>query len=206
MKHKFETSRRGPTRLFKSDFLERLSRVHFAVPLFIYVRIIYFFSEQAFIQMGLTIPVFAGFLAGGVLVWMLTAYVWHQTVSHFKRTSTIIRGVNTLLQGMHEQAPEDDRRVMISPFVSIPLAIGAYYLFAIVLPDDYLYAFYPGFLAGYLVYDLTHYAFHQVDIKLARWKQLRRNHFRHAHAATCSEDDINNYFQHGHLRPDYSKH
>ncbi len=206
MKHRFERSGPGSPRLFKHDFLERLSSVHFAVPLFIYVRIIYFFSEQAFLQMGLTIPVFAGFSAAGVLIWMLTAYVWHQTVSHFKNTSAIIRGMHTLLQGLHYQAPEDGNRVMISPFVSIPLAIGAYYLFAMVLPDDYLYAFYPGFLAGYLVYDLGHYALHQLDIKHPRWVLLRKKHFRHAHAATCSEDDINNYFQHGHFRPDYSKH
>jgi hypothetical protein len=190
----------------KHSLLDRLSSVHFAIPLFIYVRIIYFFSEQAFIEMDLAGPVFAVFFVGGILLWMFMAYVWLQTVLHFKRTSVVIRGIYNLIHGMHHRHPEDDRRVMISPFVSIPLAVATYYLLATVVPDNYLYALYPGLLTGYLVYDMGHYALHHIETNNARWELRRKQHFLQAHVDACSEDAINHYFEHRNLRPDFTKY
>ncbi|HEY0609185.1 MAG TPA: fatty acid hydroxylase, partial [Chitinophaga sp.] len=54
------------TRMFKNGFLESLSKVHFSVPLIIYVPVVIYFSWKALFQMEMGILLFIGCYAGGL--------------------------------------------------------------------------------------------------------------------------------------------
>jgi sterol desaturase/sphingolipid hydroxylase (fatty acid hydroxylase superfamily) len=70
------------------------------------------------------------------------------------------------------------------PIVSVPLALGFYglfYLLLAVLLDarSWLPPMFSGFIAGYLIYDLTHYATHHFPMRWGPLKFLKRYHMQH---------------------------
>ncbi|MBS1529619.1 MAG: sterol desaturase family protein, partial [Bacteroidetes bacterium] len=71
------------------------------------------------------------------------------------------------------------KRLVLPPSVSIPLATGFYFLFRVILPDGDIFAFFPGFILGYLFYDMTHYAIHHFNFKGNIWKKIKQHHMLH---------------------------
>jgi sterol desaturase/sphingolipid hydroxylase (fatty acid hydroxylase superfamily) len=65
------------------------------------------------------------------------------------------------------------------PSASIPLAVLFYLSFDALLPEPPLFAFFPGVVAGYLVYDMSHYAFHHASLKHPLLKRLKKHHLLH---------------------------
>ena len=65
------------------------------------------------------------------------------------------------------------------PSVSVPLAIVFYLLFLLVLGGTVAPAFGAGFLAGYLIYDMTHYHVHHHTPRTKAGRRLREAHMRH---------------------------
>ena len=65
------------------------------------------------------------------------------------------------------------------PSASIPLASLFYLLFSLVLAQKFLFAFFPGFLLGYLVYDMMHYAMHHHNFKNPILKRIKQHHMLH---------------------------
>jgi sterol desaturase/sphingolipid hydroxylase (fatty acid hydroxylase superfamily) len=65
------------------------------------------------------------------------------------------------------------------PSVSIPLSTGFYFLFAWLLPANYLNGFFAAFMTGYLFYDMSHYALHHGNFKNPLWKKLKHHHMTH---------------------------
>jgi sterol desaturase/sphingolipid hydroxylase (fatty acid hydroxylase superfamily) len=70
-------------------------------------------------------------------------------------------------------------RLVLPPSVSIPLAAAFYYLFASFLAPQFLFAFFPGFLLGYLIYDMLHYAMHHYNFKSGIMKKVKQHHMLH---------------------------
>jgi sterol desaturase/sphingolipid hydroxylase (fatty acid hydroxylase superfamily) len=70
------------------------------------------------------------------------------------------------------------------PAVSIPLALlflGAFYLvvgYVLKLPQ-WVAPLFAGFLMGYLVYDMLHYATHHFRMRRGLFKALKRHHMQH---------------------------
>eukprot|EP01132_Coremiostelium_polycephalum_P019510 gene19510-23196_t len=113
--------------MFKSGFLESLSKVSFYVPLIVYVPVILYLCWKALFELNMGILSFAGYLL----------------------------------------------------LASIPLALGFYFLFQYLLPAGTNDAFFIGFIGGYLVYDMTHYALHHANFKSGFWKKLKQHHMLH---------------------------
>ena len=65
------------------------------------------------------------------------------------------------------------------PSASIPLATLFYLLFSLFLQQKQLFAFFPGFLLGYLVYDMLHYAMHHYNFKSGLMKKIKQHHMLH---------------------------
>ena len=63
-------------RMFKANWMKVLSKVHLAVPLFIYIPVIVFLCYKS-IAGGIGILSFAGYFYTGLLVWALTEYLLH---------------------------------------------------------------------------------------------------------------------------------
>lgn len=182
MKKNFVSNSTESTRMFKSSLLESLSKVHYSVPLFIYIPVIVYFSYR-----GLTVPgapwtTFVISVVGGILFWTLTEYILHRFVFHFEPSSRWGKRLHFLFHGVHHDYPNDALRLVMPPSVSIPLATGFYFLFYAVLPEAYLYGFFAAFMAGYLVYDISHYALHHGTFKNPLLKKLKQHHMQHHYA------------------------
>src|SRR4051795_827856 len=111
-------------RMFDSDLLDRLSRVHPAVPVILFVPAIA-------VLLGVGAPHLpagevAGLLVGGYLFWTLTEYWMHRLVFHFEPEEGIGARLHWIIHGVHHDHPNDPMRLVMPPSVSIPLSLVFY--------------------------------------------------------------------------------
>ena len=178
MKKNFVSNSEESTRIFKSSLLEGLSKVHYLVPLFIFIPVIIFFIVQAFTrQLGLA-GFFVFFLVG-LLVWSATEYLLHRFIFHYYPISGIGKRIHFIFHGVHHDYPKDKKRLVMPLSASIPMATIFYFLFFLVLQQNQLFAFFPGFLLGYLIYDMLHYAMHHYNFKSGIMKKIKQHHMLH---------------------------
>jgi sterol desaturase/sphingolipid hydroxylase (fatty acid hydroxylase superfamily) len=175
----FVSNSRESTRIFRSGFLESLSKVHFSVPLIIYIPVIVFFIYRSFAQYHNSLLEFAGICVAGLLFWTFTEYVLHRFVFHYEPSSSWGKRIHFLFHGVHHDYPSDAKRLVMPPSISIPLATGFYFLFYVVLPAAAVPAFFASFMMGYLFYDISHYALHHANFKSGFWKKLKHHHMQH---------------------------
>src|ERR687889_1873756 len=142
-------------RMFDSDLLDRLSRVHPIVPVLIFLPVITVLAGTAAERMG-SLETLA-WLGGGYLFWTLTEYWLHRVIFHFEPEEGVGARLHWIMHGVHHDHPNDPMRLVMPPSVSVPLAVLFYLLFVLVLGGGVAPAFGAGFLLGYLVYDMTHY-------------------------------------------------
>jgi sterol desaturase/sphingolipid hydroxylase (fatty acid hydroxylase superfamily) len=179
MKKLYVSNATGSVRMFKANWMEALSKVHFSIPLFIYIPVIGFMTWRAF-DAGISIGYYLFFLAAGLAVWTATEYLLHRFVFHFEPSSEWGRRIHFIFHGVHHDYPKDAKRLVMPPSASVPLAIGFYFLFYLLLGNTvYLYSFYSGFIAGYLAYDMMHYAMHHYNFKSSLMKKVKQHHMLH---------------------------
>jgi sterol desaturase/sphingolipid hydroxylase (fatty acid hydroxylase superfamily) len=179
MKKNFVSNSQESTRMFKRDWMEALSKVHFSVPIFIFTPVVLYFSWRAFTVAHNNILTFIASFAGGLFIWTLTEYVLHRFIFHFVPKSPWGLRLHFIFHGVHHDYPNDRLRLVMPPSVSIPLATAFYFLFQWLLPFEYLNGFFAAFILGYLVYDISHYAMHHLNFKNPIMKKIKQHHMQH---------------------------
>ena len=179
MKKNFVSNSSDSIRMFKSDLFEGLSKVQFYVPLIVYIPIIGFLVYKSFADVHLNLLSFVGWFAIGLFVWTIIEYIMHRYVFHFYPKSEFGKKIHFIFHGVHHDYPNDAKRLVMPPSASIPMALALYYLFLYLLPAGTIYAFFSGFLIGYLAYDMMHYALHHANFKSEFWKGLKKHHMLH---------------------------
>jgi dihydroceramide fatty acyl 2-hydroxylase len=168
---------RASPRMFESDLLDRLSRVHPVVPVVIFLpAIVVLFILGAREVTALAV---LGLVAGGYLFWTLTEYWIHRLVFHFEPEEGWGARFHWIIHGVHHDHPNDPLRLVMPPSVSVPLAALFYGLFVLVMGTAAADVFAAGFLAGYLAYDMLHYHVHHHRPRSRVDKVLRELHMRH---------------------------
>ena len=175
---KYISNSHESVRMFKSDFLEALSKVHFTVPLYIFVPVIIVCTDFAYHRQIGALN-YIGLFLGGLFIWTLTEYVMHRFVFHFVPKQAWALRLHFIFHGVHHDYPSDAKRLVMPPSASIPLASAFYFLFNAILPANYIFGFFPGFILGYLVYDISHYAIHHFNFKGSFWKKIKQHHMLH---------------------------
>ena len=166
-------------RMFKSNFFEAFSKVHFSVPLIIYLPVIGYFLYLSFVSSSLTLLSGLAYFGLGLLIWTVTEYILHRYIFHFEPKGKIGQRLHFIFHGVHHDYPNDSLRLVMPPSVSIPLAFLFYFSFRSILPGDALYPFFAAFVLGYLAYDMLHYAIHHVNMKGKWWVALKTHHLKH---------------------------
>jgi sterol desaturase/sphingolipid hydroxylase (fatty acid hydroxylase superfamily) len=100
-------------------------------------------------------------------------------VFHWLPPGKIGERIHFIFHGVHHDYPNDSKRLVMVPTVSIPLATLFYFLFCVVIGKEYTAPFFLGFLTGYLFYDMTHYAVHHFNLKSRFWINLKHHHMLH---------------------------
>jgi len=179
MKKNYVSNSPESTRMFKAGWMEALSKVHFTVPLIIYVPVVAYFVYRSS-SMGISWTALLGYFALGIFLWSIAEYLLHRFVFHFEPSSGWGQRLHFIFHGVHHDFPRDALRLVMPPSASIPLAFGFYFLFTLFFHDKaHLWAFYPGFVTGYLIYDMTHYAIHHANFKSGLFKRIKQHHMLH---------------------------
>ncbi len=168
---------RASPAMFESKWLDKVSRVHPLVPLFLFVPVIVAMLVLGFVNgVGAMAAVW---ILGGYLVWTLTEYWLHRLVFHFEPDHGIGARLHWIMHGVHHDHPNDPMRLVMPPSVSVPLSSLFILVFYLVLGAPAFYPFGAAFLAGYLYYDMLHYHVHHHRPTTALGKRLRELHMRH---------------------------
>ena len=179
-------SSKEPIRLFKSDFLEFFTHIHPAIVLIIWIPVVGAFAVFGLMRRpdGISLVYYPICVMVGLILWTLTEYGLHRFVFHFKPRNKWQERLAFLFHGIHHAQPMVKSRLVMPPVVSIPLALLFYYLYVIVFnrlcgQPHWVYPLFAAFLAGYILYDMTHYAIHHFDLKSNYLIMVRKNHMRH---------------------------
>lgn len=187
-------------RIFASDFLERFTHVHPLVPHIIFVPTIAFMLYRSQLD-GVGWLATGLLFALGVVLWSLTEYVvhrfaFHTTLETEAETQEIVAGLASgepvvpalrswkqkayfLAHGVHHHFPNDSKRLVMPPGVSVPLAFFFYFAFGAAAGPQYVSALFSGFVLGYLIYDTTHFAVHHIRMRTKLGRHLKKGHMRH---------------------------
>jgi sterol desaturase/sphingolipid hydroxylase (fatty acid hydroxylase superfamily) len=163
--------------MFRWRWMDKLSRVHHLVPVFLFTPLVIVFFVLGVVAMS-PLAIVACF-AGGYLVWTLFEYWLHRIVFHFEPEDGLGARLHWIIHGVHHDHPNDPKRLVMPPAVSIPLAALMFGLFVLVLGLPNAYMFTAAFLLGYLVYDELHYYLHHARPRSAVGRKLRELHMRH---------------------------
>jgi len=166
-------------RLFANDFLEALSRVHWTVPLWVFVPIITFLLYRGFYIYNLPLSNSLLLVLAGLIVWTFIEYFLHRFIFHYMPKGEWGKRIHFLIHGIHHDYPKDSKRLVMPPSVSLPLASLFFILFNTLMGNAYVLPFFAGFLIGYLFYDITHYAIHHFNMHNKFWLAIKNHHSKH---------------------------
>ena len=167
----------GQPRMFDQPFLEWFTRVHPASLAVIYAPATVAFFAYG-VSQGIPLGTAIALFAGGVGLWTFFEYVLHRFWFHFTPRGKISVFLTYMIHGVHHAFPEDDRRWLVPPIVSVPVAVVLFYMYRLVA-GRWFAPIAAGSLLGYLCYDLFHYAIHRGP---SRWRvinALRKHHLQH---------------------------
>lgn len=174
---------KGQARLFKSRYLEYLTKTHPLVIWGIYIPLIVFMLYFSASVLAFSIlQISLSFLAG-MLFWSLFEYAIHRFVFHFFAESERARKIVYVIHGNHHEYPRDKERLFMPPVPSLLLSSTVFSLMYLAGylsgVSGYVFAFFPGFVLGYLMYGTMHFAIHAWNPPFKWMKPLWRNHHLH---------------------------
>ena len=179
MKQKhFISNKDERARIFKSDFIEALSKTHWTIPLWFFGPIIGYFLYLTF-DYGVSFFTSVLLFLIGLFVWTFAEYFMHRVVFHYQPKSRFGKWLHWVMHGVHHDYPQDSKRLVLPPGMSLPLAAMIYLLFYSFIPLPELFPYFSGFLVGYLIYDIGHYAMHHFSFKNNFFKKVKLHHMKH---------------------------
>lgn len=168
--------------MFKNDFLESLTKVHYTVPLIFWVPVILYFIWKSLVLGNMSAGGVALYFLFGLGFWTFAEYILHRFVFHFHPKSKFGQRVHFIFHGVHHDYPKDRLRLVMPLSASIPMASIIYLLFYLFFSEFTLASFFAGFLFGYLIYDECHYAMHHANFKSGIFKRIKQHHMLHHYA------------------------
>jgi 4-hydroxysphinganine ceramide fatty acyl 2-hydroxylase len=165
-------------RMFESDFMEFFSRVHPATPMVIYLPVVGYMLYISVWHRQLSIVSISGLFLLGILLWTLLEYLIHRYVFHYEPTTRLGKRLHYIIHGVHHDYPNDARRLVMPPSISVPLAFLFYGVFMLIF-GRLTPAVFAGLVFGYICYDMLHYATHHFPMKHGVWLWLKQYHLRH---------------------------
>jgi sterol desaturase/sphingolipid hydroxylase (fatty acid hydroxylase superfamily) len=184
----------GELIMFENNrFLERMSRMRPTTVLIVYLPVIAV-SIYLSIAGGTGVLPTLGLVLAGAVFWTFFEYFFHRFVFHFNATTPFQHKILFTIHGVHHQYPNDKDRLVMPITVSIPLAVLFSLLFVSTMGDAG-WGFFAGFGAGYVAYDMMHYAVHHVqNSKFALFRKIRRHHMAHHFRDTRLGFGVSSYF------------
>jgi 4-hydroxysphinganine ceramide fatty acyl 2-hydroxylase len=174
----YVSNKNETVRMFDSDFMEFFSRVHPVTPLALYLPVVGYMLYVSLWRQHLSFVAVAALFLLGVLLWTLIEYLIHRYIFHYEPKTRWGKQLHFVIHGVHHDYPNDARRLVMPPVISIPLAFLFFGLFLLIF-GSLAPAVFAGLVFGYLCYDMLHYATHHLAMKRGVWLWLKQYHLRH---------------------------
>ena len=174
----YVSNKNETVRMFESDFMEFFSRVHPVIPLALYLPVVGYLLYVSLWRRQLSFVAVAALFLLGILLWTLIEYLIHRYVFHYEPKTRWGKQLHFVIHGVHHDYPNDARRLVMPPAISIPLAFLFFGLFFLIF-GSLAPAVFAGLVFGYLCYDMLHYATHHLAMKSGVWLWLKQYHLRH---------------------------
>jgi 4-hydroxysphinganine ceramide fatty acyl 2-hydroxylase len=174
----YVSNKNETVRMFESDFMEFFSRVHPVTPLALYLPVVAYMLYLSLSQRHLSFVAVAALFLLGVLLWTLIEYLIHRYIFHYEPKTRWGKQLHFVIHGVHHDYPNDARRLVMPPVISIPLAFLFFGLFFLIF-GSLAPAVFAGLVFGYVCYDMLHYATHHLAMKRGVWLWLKQYHLRH---------------------------
>lgn len=177
---------KGSGKLFNNSKLELLTRTHPAVILVMYIPLCtyllwYFhnYIQPSFILLSCV------FLAG-VFSWTFFEYILHRFLFHLVSDAGWMKRFSYIVHGIHHEYPKDKQRLVMPPVPSIILA-ATFFIFFRLIMGSFVFAFFSGFMIGYLSYAMIHYSMHAFRAPKNAfkffWEYHNIHHYKHSDKA-----------------------
>jgi sterol desaturase/sphingolipid hydroxylase (fatty acid hydroxylase superfamily) len=164
--------------MFENPMLERLSRIRPATVLAAFIPVVVF-SLYKSIENAIGIGFSAALFLAGMVFWTLFEYIFHRFIFHFMPSGKIQSRLQFIMHGVHHQHPRDKDRLVLPLTASIPLSVLLLWLYYLIM-GKWAWAFFGGFVSGYMAYDMVHYAIHHFRIpNNPTWKAICAHHMAH---------------------------
>jgi dihydroceramide fatty acyl 2-hydroxylase len=164
-------------RLFENALLDKLSRVHWSTPLFLYAPVVVVLAVCSLEALQLWAVVAATIL--GYVVWTLLEYFGHRFLFHFEFPGRLGSRIHYLIHGVHHEHPDDPLRLVMPALLSGPIMLSAYCDVRLLFGLPLGYPVLMGLIIGYLAYDMVHYYVHHAEPRTRLGLTLRRLHMLH---------------------------
>lgn len=186
MAHKgklFESIEDTSPRIFDNPIMDFLSRVSWWVIPIIYIPMIIFFIYKGIVINEIPLISFGLYFVLGIIIWTFLEYTLHRWAFHFEARTKRQERILFLVHGIHHDYPQDSKRLVMPPSVSLILAVIIYSIIfgitSIFSATILIPAIFAGVVAGYLYYDMVHYSQHHMKITNPYYKDLKEYHMKH---------------------------
>jgi sterol desaturase/sphingolipid hydroxylase (fatty acid hydroxylase superfamily) len=126
------------------------------------------------------------FIVSGIMLFTLFEYFVHRYIFHFNATSQRQEKLQYNIHGVHHEFPKDKDRLVMPLILSIILTVGFFFLFKILFGHAG-YLIFSGFILGYSIYLVIHYAVHALkppkNFLKYYWKHHSLHHYSSVHSA-----------------------
>ena len=169
---------KGQARLFKSQYLEYLTKTHPLVIWGMYTPVIFLLPYYSSVKLHFNGTALFFFFIGGMFTWSFSEYILHRFAFHYHADTEKGKKLNYILHGNHHEYPRDKERLFMPAVPSLIIALVLFLLMYTLMGKN-VFPFFPGFLLGYLVYGSMHFAIHAWNPPFKWMKGLWRNHHLH---------------------------
>jgi len=163
-----KAKKNGHARLFRSSFLEALTRTNPLLHVVTYGSIVLLFFSMNDLTLAYTLLS----VISGIIGWTLTEYLVHRFLFHMTESK-----FQYLIHGVHHEFPKDQERLMMPPIPGILILSIITITWSIIL-GKYLFAFMAGFTMGYLLYTFIHFLIHARK-PIRGFKFIWAHHLKH---------------------------
>ena len=174
---------KGQAKLFKNQYVEHLTKTHPLVIWAIYLPVIVFMLYYSAAIMNMEVAHIGVIFLTGMFFWTFFEYMMHRFAFHFISESERAVKIVYIIHGNHHEYPRDKERLFMPPVPSLILAAiifsSLYFIAKWFGIRENVFAFFGGFMFGYLLYGSMHYAIHAWNPPYKWMKPLWRNHHLH---------------------------
>jgi dihydroceramide fatty acyl 2-hydroxylase len=165
--------------IYETSVLERLTRMHYAVPFVFYTPVIIFFIYRALVVKEMSALHFLWLLPLMTFFWSFLEYVLHKHVLHRRNDGSTAVEMATKIHEAHHAYPNDSYRLAVHLWASIPGGFFFYFICWFIFGEQLVDAAFGTLVFYYLVYEFAHMSAHKINSKNPILLRIKKHHLKH---------------------------